>query len=443
MRFDLLVRGGRIVSSEGTQQADIGIAGETIREIGDLSQADAADVLDVKGLTVFPGVIDSHVHFREPGAPQKEDLESGTKAAISGGVTTVFDMPNTSPATTSMEALEDKIKRLEGRAWCDVGFYVGASKENIGDLAELEENKHVAAVKMFMGSSTGDLLIEDEATQRQVLQGGSIPVAVHAEDEARIRERKALMSPHPSVKEHSYLRDEECARIAVERIVNLSKETWRRVHIIHVSSYEEIPIIERSKANGYHVTAEVTPHHLYLATPDAYARHGALAQMNPPLRTLWHVHSMQRALQEGIFDTIGSDHAPHTFEEKMRPYPSSPSGMPGVETLFPVMATLVVRDHVISLERLAAVICENPASVFGLKNKGRIAPGYDADLAIVDLNLNRQLTKDRLKTKVKWSPFVGERLFGWPMHTILRGRVAMRDEEFIGPPSGRAAEFER
>jgi dihydroorotase len=443
MRFDLLVKGGRIVSSEGIQEADIGIVGEKIQEIGDLSASKAAEILDVKGLHVFPGLIDSHVHLREPGAIQKEDFESGTRAAIAGGVTTVFDMPNTNPPITNLEALEDKIGRLNGRAWCDVGFYLGATRENVDDLAELEKHPSICAIKMFMGSSTGNLLIEDEETQRKVVQNGTLPVAVHAEDEARIRERKSLMSPHPSVKEHSYLRDEECARLAVERIVKLSIETWRRVHILHVTCDEEIHILERVKANGYPVSAEVTPHHLYLFTPEAYQKHGALAQMNPPIRTSWHVQSMKRALHEGVFDTIGSDHAPHTYDEKMRPYPASPSGIPGVQTMFAVIATLAVRDHIIPIERMAALMCENPAALFGLKNKGRAAVGFDADLCIADLNLNRQLTVNCLKSKAKWSPFVGERFYGWPMHTVLRGRIAMRDEELIGTPSGRAAIFEK
>ncbi len=443
MHFDLLVKGGRIVSPEGMQQADIGIVGETIREIGDLAQADAADVLDVRGLTIFPGLIDSHTHLREPGAPQKEDFESGTRAAVAGGVTTVFDMPNTTPTTTDEAALLDKVARLKDRVWCDVGFWVGATAENIEQLPELEKNPHVAGIKMFMGSSTGSLLIEDEETQRRVLQSGRLPVAVHAEDEARLRNRKSLMSPHPSVKEHSFIRDEGCAQIAVERIVQLSLETWRRVHILHVSSDEEIPQIERAKANGYPVTAEVTPHHLYLAAPDAYQKHGSLVQVNPPIRTSWHQQSLRRALAEGAFDTIGSDHAPHTYAEKMRPYPGSPSGIVGIQTTLPLLVTLAVRDEVFPIESIAAWMGRNPAQMFGLSKKGTIAPGYDADLAIVDINLNRQLTANWLRSKCTWSPYVGERLFGWPMHTVVRGRVALRDEELVGPPNGRAAEFDR
>jgi dihydroorotase len=443
VRFDLLVRGGRIVSPEGIQEADIGISGETIREIGDLSNAEAAEVLDVKGLHVYPGFIDSHVHFRDPGAPQKEDFESGSRSAIAGGVTTVFDMPNTNPTTTTLDALAEKVKRIEGKSWCDAALYFGASHENLDVLPEAEKSPHVCAIKMFMGSSTGPLLISDEATQRRVLESGKIPVAVHAEDEDRLNERKGLLSPHPSVKEHSFIRDEECARLAAERIIRLSAETFRRVHILHVSCQEEVTLIERAKANGYPVTAETSPHHLFLSTPEAYQKHGALAQMNPPLRTMWHVQAIRRGLSEGIFDTVGSDHAPHTYEEKMRPYPNSPSGIPGVQTLFLVLATLSARDRVLPPTKIAELLCEGPSQVFGLAKKGRIAPGYDADLAIVDLNLNRQLTAGMLRTKVKWSPYLGERLFGWTMHTVLRGRIAMRDEELVGEPSGRAVEFQR
>jgi len=438
-----VVKGGRIVSPEGMHLADVGIVGETIREIGDLSQADAKEVLDVRGLTVFPGLIDSHTHMREPGAPLKEDFESGTRAAVAGGVTTVFDMPNTTPTTTDAAALEDKIARLAGRAWCDVGFWFGATADNIESFPDIEKNPHVAGIKMFMGSSTGNLLVEDEDTQRRVLQSGRLPVAVHAEDEARLRSRKSLLSLHPSVKEHSFIRDETCALIAVERIVQLSMETGRRVHILHVSSDDEIPQIERAKANGYPVTAEVTPHHLFLAAPDAYQKHGSLVQVNPPIRTSWHQQSLRRALADGAFDTIGSDHAPHTYAEKMRPYPGSPSGIVGVQTSLPLLVTLAVRDELFPVESIAAWMGRNPADLFGLPQKGRIAPGADADLAIVDINLNRQLQASWLRSKCAWSPYVGDRLFGWPMHTVVRGRIAMRDEELIGPPNGRPAEFTR
>lgn len=443
MRFDLVVKGGRIVSPEGMQQADVGVVGEVIQEVGDLSQADAAEVLDVRGLTLFPGLIDSHTHLREPGATQKEDFETGTRAAVAGGVTTVFDMPNTDPPTTDRAALDDKVRRLEGRAWCDVGFWVGATHDNIDQLADFETCPHVVGIKMFMGSSTGSLLIEDEEAQRRVLASGKLPVAVHAEDEARLRSRKSLMSPHPSVKEHSFIRDEACAQLAVERIVRLSMETWRRVHVLHVSSEDELPQIERAKANGYPVTAEVTPHHLYLAAPDAYQRHGAFVQVNPPLRTTWHQNAIRRALAEGVFDTVGSDHAPHTYAEKMRPYPGSPSGINGIQTTLPILVTLAVRDSLFPIESISQWMGAGPADLFGLKKKGRIAPGYDADLAAVDINLNRQLTADWLRTKTNWSPYVGDRLFGWPMHTVVRGRIALRDEELVGPPNGRAAVFER
>ncbi|HRK21606.1 MAG TPA: dihydroorotase [Fimbriimonadaceae bacterium] len=443
MHFDLLVRGGRVVSPEGIQDADIGVRDGTIHEIGDLAQAEADEVLAVKGLHVFPGLIDSHVHFREPGAPQKEDLESGTRSAIAGGVTTVFDMPNTNPTTTTREALDDKVARLKDRAWCDVGFYLGASHENVDDLAELEGHPAVCAVKMFMGSSTGSLLVEDEPTQRRVLQQGTLPVAVHAEDEARLRERKALMSPHPSVKEHSHLRDEECARLAVEQIVRLSAETGRSVHVLHVSSAEEAAALEKAKAAGRKVTCEVTPHHLYLSTPDAYQRHGAQAQMNPPIRTAFHQTALRHALAAGLFDTIGSDHAPHTLEEKMRPYPASPSGIPGVQTLFSVLATLSVRDGLFPIQDITRWLGTGPAALYRLKGKGRVAVGADADFCIADVNLNRRVEAGWLQGKQKWSPYVGERLYGWPMHTVLRGQIAMRDEEIYGTPQGRSAVFER
>lgn len=430
-----------MVTPEGVQDADIGVSGGTIREIGDLAQADGEEVLTVRGLHVFPGLIDSHVHFREPGAPHKEDLESGTRAAVAGGVTTVFDMPNTQPTTTTREALDDKVARLENRAWCDVGFYLGATAENVAELSALESHPSVCAVKMFMGSSTGSLLVEDEPTQREVLRHGVLPVAVHAEDEQRLRDRKSLMSPHPSVKEHPFLRDEECARLAVEQIVRLSAETGRPVHVLHVSSAEEVAVLQRAKAAGIPVTCEVTPHHLYFSAPDAYQRHGAQAQMNPPIRTGHHQMALRQALREGLFDTIGSDHAPHALEEKQRPYPSSPSGIPGVQTLFSVLATLSTRDGLFPVAEIANWLGQGPARRYGLTDRGAIAPGMRADLCVADVNLNRRLEEGSLQSKAKWSPYVGERLYGWPMHTVLAGQVVMRDEEIYGVPSGKPVRF--
>ncbi|MFI5387869.1 MAG: dihydroorotase, partial [Fimbriimonadales bacterium] len=339
MHFDVLIRGGQIVSGSDVVEGDIGISGGKIAQVGVLSGSTADETIDAKGLHVMPGLIDTQVHFREPGMEHKEDIESGTSAAITGGVTSIFEMPNTNPTTTTREALDDKLSRAEGRAWCDYSFFVGASTDNIEELAELEMLPGTPGIKVFAGSSTGSLLVDSEDDLRRVLQNGIGRCPVHSEDEARNRERKSLMSANPHAREHPFLRDGESARISTERVLRISKEIGRPVHILHVSTADEIPLIEKAKVDGLGTTCEITPQHLWFSAPDAYDRLGSMAQMNPPIRSEDHRQALRSAVRAGLFDVVGSDHAPHTLEEKAKPYPQSPSGMPGVQTLLQVMLT--------------------------------------------------------------------------------------------------------
>jgi len=442
MHFDVLIRGGRVVTGAGSDEADIGVSASRIKEIGNLSQATADDVIDARGLHVLPGIIDTQVHFREPGMEHKEDIESGTRAAIFGGVTTIFEMPNTNPTTTNREALEDKLRRAEGRAWCDYSFFVGASTDNIEKLAELEMLPGTPGIKVFAGSSTGSLLVENEDDLCRVLQSGRRRCPIHSEDEARNRERKGLISEEPHAREHPFLRDAESARISTERVLRLSKETGRPVHILHVSTADEIPLLEKAKVDGLGTTCEITPQHLWFAAPDTYERLGSLAQMNPPIRSAEHRQALRDAVRAGLFDVVGSDHAPHTLEEKSEPYPASPSGLPGVQTLLQVMLTIVKRDRLISIEELVTMACEGPARIYGIRNKGSIAPGTDADLVLVDLARDIVFERSMVQSKCGWSPYEGETLNVPPAHVLLRGNAVIREGCLVCGAAGRPVGFE-
>jgi dihydroorotase len=437
-RFDLIVHGGTVVTPIGHDAADIGIVGGRIAEIGSLGAADAGARLDARGLHVLPGVIDSQVHFREPGGEHKEDLASGTAAAALGGVTCVFEMPNTDPPTTTAEALADKLARARGRAWVDHAFFIGAAPDNLDHLSELERLPGCCGVKIFMGSSTGSLLVSEDRDIERALRAGRRRVAVHAEDEARLRARRAIAESGGDVAVHPEWRDVECARRATERLLALSARTRRPVHVLHVTTAEEMALLA---GRPKWVSVECTPQHLTLEAPDCYRRLGTLAQMNPPIRDARHRAALWQGVADGVVDVIGSDHAPHTREEKARPYPESPSGMPGVQTLLPIML-----DHVhagrLGLDRLVELVSGAPARLYRVSAKGAIRAGFDADLSLVDLAAERRITDDWLASKCGWSPFAGTVVTGWPMATVIRGRAVMRDGELIGRPQGAPVRFE-
>ena len=440
VQFDLLIRQGTLVTSTYAESGDIGIKDGKIAAIGHLDDP-AAEVLDATGLLVMPGLIDTQVHFREPGLEHKEDLESGTRAALIGGVTGILEMPNTNPNTTNAETLADKLHRADGRAWCHYGFFVGATTDNIDQLAELETLPGTPGIKIFMGSSTGSLLVGDDEHLRRVLATVRKRCPIHAEDEFRNRERKALISDDPHPREHPFLRDAESARLATERILRLSKETGGKVHILHVSTADEPPMIAEAKRLGLGTTAEVTPQHLYFSAPDCYDRLGTLAQMNPPIRSKEHQEGLWRALQDGVFDVFGSDHAPHTLEEKAQPYPKSPSGMPGVQTMLSVLLTFAHQGR-LDIHDLVRMACERPASLYGIRGKGRLEVGYDADLTLVDARRTKVFERSMVQSKCGWSPYEGEELTGWVEHVVLGGRVAVREGALTESPRGTMLQFD-
>jgi dihydroorotase len=435
--YDLIVRGGEVANHAGRGRADVGVIDGRIAFIGDLSQASAGETVDAAGLTVLPGVIDTQVHFREPGLEWKEDLETGSRAAALGGVTAVFEMPNTEPSTTDPEALADKLARARDRMWTDHAFYMGGTHENAKYLGELERLPGCCGVKVFMGASTGTLLVADDDGVREVLRHVKRRATFHSEDEYRLVERRPLArtgdwTSHPEV------RDPESAIMSTRRLVRLARETGARIHVLHVTTAEEVEFLADHKDVA---TMELTPQHLTLDGDEAYERLKGLAQMNPPIRNNYHIAGLWRGIEQGVADVLGSDHAPHTLEEKARPYPASPSGMPGVQTLVPVMLTHVANGR-LSLDRFIDLTSHGANRVFGIAGKGRMAEGYDADLTIVDLKAKHVLKHEDMATRSGWTPFDGMECTGKAMATIVRGRVVMRDGELVGRAHGRPVRFQ-
>jgi dihydroorotase len=434
--FDLLIKGATLVNHSGEGLADIGVKDGRIVAIGPLSAQNAGRTLDATGLHVLPGVIDTQVHFREPGLDHKEDLESGSRSAVLGGVTAVFEMPNTKPATVCAEALADKVRRGRGRMYCDFAFFVGATRENVEELPKLEKLPGAAGVKVFMGSSTGDLVVDDEKTLSRILALIERRAAFHAEDEARLRERASLKREGVPAS-HSEWRDPEAALAATAKLVRLATAAGKRVHVLHVSTAAEMQLLALHKDVA---SVEVTPQHLTLAAPDVYRRLGTKAQMNPPLRDAAHQNVLWWGLTQGVVDVLGSDHAPHSLEEKAQSYPASPSGMPGVQTLVPIMLDHVNKGR-LSLARFVDLTSAGPQRLFGIAGKGRIAVGYDADLTIVDLKRRETISNSWMASRSGWTPYDGMGVTGWPVMTLVRGRVVMRDGEILGPATGEAVRF--
>jgi dihydroorotase len=434
--YDVLIKGGTVVNHDGIGQRDIGIVAGRIAAIGRLDAAAAAELVDASDLHVLPGVIDTQVHFREPGLEQKEDLETGSRAAVVGGVTAVFEMPNTKPLTTSPDTLSDKIERARHRMFCDFAFYVGGTRENVEDIPTLENLQGSAGIKVFMGASTGDLLVEDEPSLDRIIARIRRRAAFHSEDEARLRERAGLRR-HGDASSHPVWRDEVAAMIATDRLVRLAETHRKRIHVLHISTAEEIDFLGRHKEWA---SVEVTPHHLTLVAPDCYERLGTFAQMNPPVRDERHRQAIWDGIASGVVDVLGSDHAPHTREEKEHPYPESHSGMTGVQTLVPIML-----DHVnagrLSLTRFVDLTSHGPARLFGIRGKGRLAVGYDADLTVVDMKRTETITHNWIQSRSRWTPYDGVQVKGWPVGTFVRGRCVAWNSEILGPADGEPVRF--
>lgn len=434
--FDVILKSGTVVNQDGEGVRDIGIRGGRIAEIGSLAGASAAEVIDCKGLHILPGVMDTQVHFREPGLTHKEDLETGSRSAVLGGVTAVFEMPNTNPLTVTEETFTAKVKAGHHRMHCDFAFFIGGTRENVNHLPDLERAPGCAGVKVFVGSSTGSLLVEDDDSLRRIFNVIRRRAAFHAEDEYRLNDRKHLRI-EGDPRSHPVWRDEDAALIATQRLVTLARETGKRIHVLHISTKQEIEYLRDHKDVA---SCEATPHHLTLAGPEAYERLGTRAQMNPPVRDASHRDGIWRGIEQGIIDVLGSDHAPHTLEEKDKVYPASPSGMTGVQTLVPIML-----DHVnagkLSLARFVDLTSAGPARLFNIACKGRIAAGYDADFTVVDMKREETITNKWVASRAGWTPYDGVKVKGWPVGTFVRGKRVMWQGEVATPSTGEPVRF--
>ncbi len=442
-RFDLLIRGGTIADGDSLDKGDIGIKDGKIAAVfkaGDGARAldcpPDCPVLDASNHHILPGVIDTQTHFREPGATHKEDIATGTAAAILGGVTSIFEMPNTNPPTTNSAALDDKCRRAVGRAWCDYAFFIGATADNLDDLAHLEQLPGCCGIKIFMGSSTGSLLLADKDAVTRAMARGKRRVSVHCEDEKRLIARRSI-TKSGNVGDHPHWRDPQCATAAIETLVEAARTYGRPVHVLHVNSRQEIDLLKKHRDIA---SFELTPQHLTLEAPSCYETWGTFAQVNPPIRDATHRLALWRGLDPSGDCIIGSDHAPHTRSEKSRDYPSSPSGMPGVQTLLPVMLDHCARGH-LSIHDVVRLTSINPARLFSIADKGHIKPGFDADLAIVDLDMKHRIDDTEMASRCGWTAFHGMEVTGWPVATILRGRIAMRNGILQGTPGGSPLSF--
>ena len=435
--FDLLIRGGTCMLPWGAAETDIGVRDGRIAAIGPAGAATADTVIAANGLHVLPGLIDPHVHLRDPGDASIESIPTGTKAAVLGGLTAVFDMPNTTPSIVNAETLAWKQAYVAREAWCDMGLYVGGTKNNIPELASLEVAAGVCAVKVFAGSSTGDLMVEDDEHLERIMRAGQRRIAYHSEDEYRLQARKPNYKSGDPYRFHMEWRDEECAFLGTRRLMALARRTGRPAHILHVSTWQELEYLRDYRDIA---TVEVLVNHLTQFAPDVYDKLQGFGVMNPPIRGREHYEAAWAAIANGTVDTIGSDHAPHPKAAKLKPWPDCPAGLTGVQTLVPVML-----DHVnagrLSLARMVDLMAAGPARVYGALNKGRIVAGYDADFTLVDLKKQRRITNDWIVTPAGWTPFDGMDITGWPVGTIIRGQQVMRDDEVLGAPAGRLVAF--
>ncbi|OKH13243.1 dihydroorotase [Fischerella major NIES-592] len=433
----LLIRRARIILPDGEFMiGDVLTRDRFIVEVAPEISTDQTSVreIDAEGLTLLPGVIDPQVHFREPGLEHKEDLFTATCACAKGGVTSFLEMPNTRPLTTTQQALDDKLQRAQNKCLVNYGFFIGATAENLPDLLLANPTP---GIKIFMGSMHGQLLVDQQEVLEAIFAKGKRLIAVHAEDQARINQRRQEFAGIHDVAVHSQIQDNQAALLATQQVLKLSEKYQRRLHILHMSTAEEAELLRQHKPSW--VTAEVTPQHLFLNT-SAYEKIGTLAQMNPPLRSPHDNEVLWQALHDGVIDFIATDHAPHTLEEKAQPYPNSPSGMPGVETSLPLMLTATAQGRC-TVTQVVNWMSTAVAKAYGIANKGAIAPGYDADLVLVDLQTYRPVLREEILSKCGWSPFEGWNLTGWPAYTIVGGELVYEKGKLHTQVRGQALTF--
>ena len=433
--LDLIIKNGKCYIDKDLKDQDIAIKEGKIIEIGKINK-EAKEILDAKDLLVLPGCMDTQTHFREPGSTDTEDLHTGSRAAIVGGITSVFEMPNTNPPTANKKEFQRKLDLAKNRMYCNYGFYFGATPDNANELADLKDLEGCCGIKLFAGSSTGNLLVQHEKDIEIVFKNSSKVVAVHSEDEEILNRNKKLIKDG-DVHSHPIWRSVECAISSTRRIVKIAERYKKKAHILHVTTKDEIDFLSQHKGN---ITFEITPQHLTIYAPDCYNKLGTYAQMNPPIRDKSHYDRLWYGVKNNLNDTIGSDHAPHLKINKDKTYPNSPSGMPGVQTLMPIMLNHI-NDEKLTLEQLMNFVCENPVEIFGIENKGFIKEGFDADFTIIDMNKKILIKNENIESKCGWSPFEGIEFKGTPVSTIIAGKIKMKNGKILGEPEGKPISF--
>lgn len=429
-----LIRGASVVFTDEVRRVDVLFDDKRILDI-DASRATQADeVIDAEGLYLMPGIIDDQVHFREPGLTHKEDLSTASRACAAGGVTTFLEMPNTKPPAITVQGVREKEKLGREKSLVNFGFYIGATTNNIDELAKATD---VPGIKIFIGSSTGNMLVDEQEALERIFAETDLPICAHCEDETTVRLNAERLAGTHNLADHSNIRDHLCAVIATKRAIDLAQRHRHRFHVLHVSTADEIPLIA---AAGEMITAEVCPHHLFFNLDD-YARLGSRVQMNPSIKTAADNAALFEALQKGHIQVMATDHAPHTLEEKSQPYPSSPSGLPAVENFLPLMLDQVVKGR-FTLPQLASWMSDAPARVWGIVGKGRIAVGYDSDLVLVDLAQSKTIRDEEQHTKSRWSPWHGSTLTGWPVTTWVSGRRVYHQGQFTEEMRGEKPIFD-
>lgn len=430
-----LIRNATVVLPDEIGPFNILIENGTIIDVSASANATADEVIDAKGLHLIPGVIDDQVHFREPGLTHKEDLLTATHACAKGGVTSFLEMPNTKPTTTSVAALHDKLAVAAGKCLVNYGFYIGATPSN---LAELQNATRTPGIKIFIGSSTGDLLVDEQSALERIFGETTLPICAHCEDESTVRSNAAALNGGKDVADHSRIRDNRAALIATKRAVDLAERHKHQFHVLHVSTAEEVEFL---RGTSDLISAEACPHHLFFSLDD-YARLGTLIQMNPSIKSKADTEGVWKGLLDGTIEVIATDHAPHTLEEKRQPYPKSPSGLPAVENSLALMLNEVAHGRCL-LSQVVSWMCEAPARIWHMKGKGVIRVGYDADLVLVDLNKNVEVRNEDQLTKCGWTPWHGTTLTGWPVRTLVMGRTVFLNGQLDESQRGSEIQYSR
>lgn len=436
--MSLLLKNGQVYHQDKLQKLDILLDGDRIKEISKSLDANGHEVEDCSGLTIFPGFIDTHVHFREPGHPKKETLESGSRAAVMGGITGTFEMPNTSPITDCPKNLEDKLSRAKNNMHCNYAFYFGATNENSNKLDFIKDLDGCCGVKMFVGSSTGDLLVKDDFYIQEVIKNSPKIVSIHSEDEDMLLDRKNVIE-EGNVKSHYKWRSVDCAMSSTKKLIDYSNKYKKNIHILHITTKDEVDYFRDQKPKF--ATLETTPQHLTLSAPDDYEKLDTFVQINPPIRTKDHQDGIWKGIDDNLISIIGSDHSPHTIEEKKQSYPKSPSGMPGTQTIGLIMTDYYLKGR-IGIEKLVDLLCTNPCKIFKIKDRGSISVGNFADLTIYNLNKSFEIKDDWIESNCSWTPFNGKKISVSPFGTIISGKKVVWNQKMEEKNSGIPIAFD-